>query len=66
MRELQASTVPGDVIAILDTGAYQIELASHYCGRLRPGAMMVRDDGSIRTIRARDTLDDLVQHERIN
>ena len=65
MRELQASTVPGDVIAILDTGAYQIELASHYCGRLRPGAVMVRDDGSIRTIRARDTLDDLVQHERI-
>ncbi|MBT7646313.1 MAG: hypothetical protein HN768_04580, partial [Rhodospirillaceae bacterium] len=26
MRELQASTVPGDIIAILDTGAYQIEL----------------------------------------
>jgi diaminopimelate decarboxylase len=64
-RELQASTGPGDIIAILDTGAYQLELASHYCGRLRPAAVLVREDGTVKTIRARDTLDDLMQHERV-
>ena len=39
-RELQASTQPGDVIALLDVGAYQVEMANHYCGRLRPAAVM--------------------------
>lgn len=63
MRELPAATGPGDVIAILDTGAYQIEMANHYCGRLRPAAVMVGEDGAITTIRRRDTLDDLVGPE---
>ena len=62
-RELPASTGPGDVVAILDTGAYQIEMANHYCGRLRPAAVMVGEDGSVSTVRRRDTLDDLVGPE---
>lgn len=62
-RELPAATGPGDVIAILDTGAYQIEMANHYCGRLRPAAVMVGEDGAVSTIRRRDTLEDLVAPE---
>lgn len=62
-RELPQATGPGDTIAILDTGAYQIEMANHYCGRLRPAAVMVREDGSVVTIRRRDTLEDLVAAE---
>ena len=64
-RELQASTGPGDVIAILDTGAYQLELASHYCGRLRPAAVLIEKDGGVKTIRRRDTIADLTQHEAV-
>jgi len=62
-RELPAATGPGDIVAILDTGAYQIEMANHYCGRLRPAAVMVGEDGSVTTIRRRDTLDDLIAAE---
>ena len=62
-RELPRATGPGDTVAILDTGAYQIEMANHYCGRLRPAAIMVREDGSVATIRRRDTLRDLVDPE---
>jgi diaminopimelate decarboxylase len=64
-RELQASTGPGDIIAILDTGAYQLELASHYCGRLRPAAVLIGEDGTVKTIRKRDTVADLTQHEAV-
>ena len=64
MRELQAGSAPGDVIAVLDTGAYQLEMANHYCGRLRPAAVMVAGDGEVRVIRRRDTLEDLVAAER--
>jgi D-ornithine/D-lysine decarboxylase len=62
-RELPAQTGPGDLIAILDTGAYQLEMANHYCGRPRPGAVMVRADGSIATIRRAETPADLWRGE---
>ena len=64
-RELPAGTGPGDTIAILDTGAYQVEMANHYCGRLRPAAVMVGQDGAVTTIRRRDTLDDLIAAEEV-
>lgn len=62
-RELPAGTAPGDTVAILDTGAYQLELANHYCGRPRPGAVMVMEDGSVDTIRCAETHDDLWRGE---
>ena len=62
-RELPAQTGPGDLVAILDTGAYQVEMANHYCGRPRPGAVMVRGDGSVRTIRRAETAADLWRGE---
>jgi len=62
-RELPAKTGPGDLIAILDTGAYQMEMANHYCGRPRPGAVMVRGDGTVATIRRAETPADLWRGE---
>ncbi len=62
-RELPASTGPGDIIAILDTGAYQFELTNHYCGRPRPGAVMIGEDGKARIIFRRETFDDLATAE---
>jgi diaminopimelate decarboxylase len=63
-RELPASTAPGDLVAILDTGAYQLEMASHYCGRMIPAAVMINDGGEVQCIRRRDTLEDLLDKER--
>jgi diaminopimelate decarboxylase len=49
--ELPESTGPGDLIGMLDTGAYQIELNNHYCGRPRPAVLMVRESGELDVIR---------------
>ncbi|MEM7118898.1 MAG: diaminopimelate decarboxylase [Chloroflexota bacterium] len=62
-RELPAATCPGDIVAILDTGAYQLEMASHYCGRFLPAACMIDVNGQVRLIRKRDTLEDLLYKE---
>lgn len=62
-RELPAATTSGDLVAILDTGAYQLELTNHYCGRPRPGAVMVGEDGSVKTIRRAETPADLWRGE---
>ncbi len=63
-RTLPAATAPGDLVAIFDVGAYSLEEMFQYCGRLRAGAVMIAGDGRVREIRARDSFDDLVQHER--
>jgi diaminopimelate decarboxylase len=57
--ELPETTGPGDLIGILDTGAYQVESNSHYCGRARPAVMMVRKSGKLEVIRRADRAEDL-------
>ena len=49
----------GDVIAMLDAGAYGWVMASCYNSRLRPAEVLIGEDGSARLIRRRETLDDL-------
>jgi diaminopimelate decarboxylase len=63
-RRLAGATRPGDIVALLDVGAYSLEEMFQYCGRLRPAAVMIGSDGNVRTIRARDTDQDLMAHER--
>jgi diaminopimelate decarboxylase len=50
----------GDVLAVLDAGAYGMALASNYNLRMRPAEVLVRA-GNARLIRRRETYDDLVQ-----
>jgi diaminopimelate decarboxylase len=59
-RDLPAATAPGDVIALLDTGAYTIGEMFQYCGRLRAEVVMVERDGGVRVIRDRDRPNDLL------
>ena len=59
-RSLPASTVPGDLIALLDTGAYSLEEMFQYCGRQRAKAIMINADDSIVTLRERDRPEDLL------
>jgi len=54
----------GDLLAILDTGAYGMSLASNYNTRPRPAEVLV-DGKRARLIRRRESLDDLLALERV-
>jgi len=49
----------GDVIGLLDAGAYGFAMSSNYNQRLRPAEVLIGLDGRARLIRRRETLDDL-------
>ncbi|MDE1161786.1 MAG: diaminopimelate decarboxylase [Acidobacteriaceae bacterium] len=52
----------GDLIALLDAGAYGMSLASHYNTRVHPAEVLI-ENGEIVLIRRRETLDDLFAAE---
>jgi diaminopimelate decarboxylase len=54
---------PGDLLAVLATGAYNQAMASNYNRFPRPAVVLV-SDGAARVIVARETLDDLIAHDR--
>jgi diaminopimelate decarboxylase len=59
-RDLPAASRPGDLLALLDTGAYSLEEMFQYCGRQRAKAIMIGRDDSIITLRERDRPEDLL------
>ncbi len=59
-RDLPAATTPGDLIALLDTGAYALGEMFQYCGRQRAKAIMIDAQGGIVTLRERDRPQDLI------
>jgi diaminopimelate decarboxylase len=50
----------GDILGVLDSGAYGYSMSSNYNSRLRPAEVLIQTDGTPRLIRRRDTLDDLI------
>ncbi len=60
-REMPAAQA-GDLIALLDAGAYGMSLASHYNTRVKPAEVLV-ERGVARVIRRRETLDELMTAE---
>ncbi len=60
-REL-ASVEAGDLLAILDAGAYGFSLASNYNSRCRPAEVLI-EKGKARLVRRREVLDDLLAEE---
>jgi len=52
----------GELIAILDAGAYAMSLASNYNSRPRPAEVLVRGSAA-RLIRRRESMSDLFRHE---
>ncbi len=52
----------GDVIGVMDAGAYGYSMSSNYNNRLRPAEVLIGRDGSTRLIRRRDTLEDLMRN----
>ncbi len=53
----------GEVIAMLNTGAYTMAQMTAYNGRPFPAAVMIHDGGRIETLRRQDTYEDLLLNE---
>jgi len=53
----------GELLAVLDAGAYGMSLASNYNSRGRPAEVMV-EGGKARLIRARETTADMMRGEK--
>ena len=62
-RRLPENVGPGEVLALLNCGAYSLAQMFHYNGRPLPAAVLVRKDGSVTPIRRRDTYEDLITND---
>ena len=49
----------GDIVIIHDAGAHGRAMGFNYNGKLRAGEILLREDGSFKEIRRRETIDDL-------
>jgi diaminopimelate decarboxylase len=58
-RLLPEGTNVGDLLALLNTGAYALDQASQYNGRPIPAVVMVMESGEVRVARRRETYEDL-------
>ena len=52
----------GDVIGVLDAGAYGFSMASNYNNRLRPAEVLIRENGEVVLTRKRDSFEDLTKN----
>jgi diaminopimelate decarboxylase len=59
-RRLPAGVRPGELLALLNTGAYTIAQMFPYNGRPLPAVVMVREGGGADLVRRRDTYEDLL------
>lgn len=52
----------GDILGVMDAGAYGYCMASNYNNRLRPAEVLITEEGSAKLIRRRDSLEDLMRN----
>lgn len=52
----------GDLLCVLDSGAYGYSMCSSYNSRPRPAELMIGRDGNVRQIRRRETIEDLMAY----
>ncbi|OUC13821.1 MAG: diaminopimelate decarboxylase [Alkalinema sp. CACIAM 70d] len=61
---LLPKTEQGDILIIMDTGAYNYSMSSNYNRIARPAAVLV-NDGEANVILERETLEDLLRQDRL-
>jgi diaminopimelate decarboxylase len=59
-RKLPAKVQPGEVLALLNSGAYSLSQMFPYNGRPLPAVVMIRRNGGADLIRRRDSYEDLL------
>src|SRR5712691_8526446 len=62
-RLLPRGVQPGEVLALLNSGAYSLAQMFPYNGRPLPAAVMVRANGTADLIRRRDTYEELIAND---
>jgi diaminopimelate decarboxylase len=62
-RRLPENVEPGEVLALLNCGAYSLAQMFHYNGRPLPAAVLIKKDGKPELIRRRDTYEDLIVND---
>ncbi len=62
-RLLPESVEPGEVLALLNCGAYSLAQASQYNARFLPPVVLTETDGTAELIRRRDTFEDLIAND---
>src|SRR6202158_2905120 len=62
-RKLPENVQPGEVLALLNSGAYSLAQMFHYNGRPLPAAVLIGEDGEAKLIRRQDTYDDLIAND---
>jgi diaminopimelate decarboxylase len=62
-RKLPDDVGPGEVLALLNCGAYSLAQMFHYNGRPLPAAVLIRGDGKADLIRRRDSYEDLIVND---
>lgn len=62
-RLLPGGVKPGDVLALLNCGAYSIAQMSQYNGRGFPAVVLLRENGEAELIRKRDDFEDLITND---
>lgn len=55
----------GDIIGVMDAGAYGYAMSSNYNMRLRPAEVMIKENGEAVLIRRRDTFEDMIANFNI-
>ena len=56
----------GDILGVLDAGAYGYSMSSQYNHRPRPAEVMICTDSSLQLIRRRDTLEEMLANQSFN
>ncbi len=62
-RLLPNDTKPGDILAMLNCGAYSLAQASQYNGRFLPPVVLIKAGGEAKLIRKRDDFKDLINND---
>ncbi len=63
-RLLPENVRPGEILALLNCGAYTLAQASQYNGRFLPAVVLIRENGDAELIRKRDEFADLIQNDK--
>ncbi len=62
-RLLPENVQPGEVLALLNCGAYSLAQASQYNGRFLPAVVLIRENREAEMVRKRDDFEDLIAND---
>ncbi len=62
-RHLPEVVQPGEILALLNCGAYSIAQMFQYNGRFLPAVVLIRENGDVELIRRRDNFEDLIAND---